>query len=142
MSEDGNARESLDQAAYLAGRLRAQGRWHLWGIALLGVIVFVAILASGMLLEQPAQLSGFMVALVAMMLMVIYTSTRRVIPRHHKILYSVAFPLGALLMALTTTLGPVLFPHVLWWWTAGATASTLPYWAVIVANRVTGDRAG
>jgi hypothetical protein len=89
-----DARESLDQAAYLAQRMRAQGRWHRPLIALLGLAMFAAVLVSGMALPPPLQTAGFTLAVLLLMGLVIYTASRKVIPRHHKLLYSLVTPLG------------------------------------------------
>jgi len=140
MNEERNARESLDQAAFLAQRMRAQGRWHKTIIALLGLAMFVAVLASGMALQPPMQLTGFTLALLLLIGLVVYTASRKVIPRHHKLLYSVVTPLGALLFTLTVVLGPLFFPKVLWWWLTGSILCTLPFWIIIAVNAAASRR--
>lgn len=135
-----DARESLDQAAYLAQRMRAQGRWHRPLIALLGLAMFAAVLVSGMALPPPLQTAGFTLAVLLLMGLVIYTASRKVIPRHHKLLYSLVTPLGVLLYTLTVVLGQVFFPKVLWWWLTGSILSTLPFWIIIAVNAATGRR--
>ncbi|MFB9628681.1 hypothetical protein [Nonomuraea helvata] len=134
MDEDRHAREALEQADVLARRMRAQGRWHVTVIALLGLLMFALIAAGGLLTDPPLQGGWFVLALMTLLGLVIYTASRKVIPRHHRLLYSVITPLGAALFTLTVVLGPVFFPGVIWWWVIGAAASTLPFWIVIAVN--------
>lgn len=134
MSEGRGARESLDRAAFLAGQMRTQSGWHRWLIALLGLAMFTLVVVSGLLLRPPLQGGGFALALISLIGLVVYTASRRVVPRHHRVLYAVITPLGALVFTLTVVLGGVFFPGVLWWWLPGAAACTLPFWAFILVN--------
>lgn len=141
VSEDRGARASLDRAAFLAARMRAHGRWHRWFIALLGLVMFALVLGSGLLLRPPLRGVGFTLALMSLLGLVVYTASRRVVPRHHRLLYAVVTPLGALVYALTVVLGAVFFPGVLWWWLVGAALCTLPFWVFVLVNVSVGRRS-
>ncbi|MGV9595202.1 hypothetical protein ACWDR1_00895 [Streptosporangium sandarakinum] len=133
--ESRNAKEALDQAALLTHRMRTQGRWHLTFIALLGLVMFVLITATGILVDQSLQMAGFLLALMTLFGLPAYTASRKVIPRHHRWVYA-ATPIGGALLALTVSLGRTLFPDVAWWWVGGAIFSTLPFWVTITVNLV------
>ncbi|MFI6499647.1 hypothetical protein [Nonomuraea typhae] len=136
MAEDQSARESLDRASRLSGQMRKQGRWHRAVIAMLGATAFALIVAAG-ILPASIRAAAATLALLCLMGLVVYSASRRVVPRHHRLLYSLVTPVGALLFTLTVLLGWVYFAGVWWWWIAGATASTLPFWTFVIVNTAT-----
>jgi hypothetical protein len=134
MSEQGDAREALDQAAAVASQMRARGRWHVPLILLLGALMAGLVLAAGMLLTAPNQGLAFALALLPLLGLVIYTASQPVIPRYHKQMYALVTPLGALIYTVTVVFGAVFFPKALAWWLPGAAGCTLPFLLAAVLN--------
>ncbi|RCG30544.1 hypothetical protein DQ384_14655 [Sphaerisporangium album] len=124
----------MSRAGEPAAWTRRERWWHVGSVFLLGLAMLVLTLAYGLLMDGPAQSTTFVVLLIPLLVLVIYTARRPAVPRHHRTLYSSVTPIGAVLYAITVVFGRVFFPSALWWWVPGAILCALPFFLVGLLN--------
>ncbi|MEU0987197.1 hypothetical protein [Streptomyces sp. NPDC005953] len=129
------ARESLASADVLASRMQGQRPRPGLIVFLLGVAMLVMTAAYGLLVQPDHPYAVPAVLLVPFFALVIYTATRPVLPRHHRIKYAATTGIGAAVYSLTVTLGSAFFSGEPLWWLPGAVLCSVPFFVIGVLDR-------
>ncbi|MEV6672410.1 hypothetical protein [Streptomyces sp. NPDC051162] len=129
------ARDALASADVLASRIRSGTRRHATLVFLLGLVMMVLTAVYGLVIQPSVRYAVPAVLLLPMILLVIYTATRPVVPRHYRVLYAVITAAGSGIYTLTVTLGTALFSGEPLWWVPGATLCAVPFFLVGILDR-------
>ncbi|MCX5451422.1 hypothetical protein [Streptomyces nigrescens] len=129
------ARKALASADALASRIRRGARWRAPLVFLLGLVMMLLTAMYGLLIQPSVRYSVPVVLLLPLLVLVIYTATRPVVPRHYRALYAVITAAGAGIYTLTVTLGTALFSGEPLWWVPGAALCAVPFFLVGILER-------
>ncbi|MCG5216595.1 hypothetical protein [Streptosporangium sp. KLBMP 9127] len=130
------AQEALDAADSLNARMRdgATKQWHVAAIFGLGLVMLVMTMTYGLMATQSGPSPAFVILLVPLLFLIIFTAMQSVVPRGNRILYSIITPLGGAAYSVVVVVGRVVFPGELWWWLPGAFLCALPFFLVGYLN--------
>ncbi|MEU5399941.1 hypothetical protein ABZ348_11705 [Streptomyces sp. NPDC005963] len=129
------ARESLASADVLASRMQEKRPRPGLIVFLLGLAMLVMTAAYGLLVQPSYPYAVPAVLLVPFFALVVYTATRPVLPRHHRIKYATTTGIGAAVYSLTITLGSAFFSGEPLWWVPGAVLCAAPFFVIGVLDR-------
>ncbi|MER5618728.1 hypothetical protein [Streptomyces sp. NPDC002215] len=129
------AREALASADALASQMRRGTRQHNRLVFLLGLVMMVMTAVYGLMIQPSARYAVPVVLLIPFFILVIYTATRPVLPRHYRALYAVITATGAGIYSLTVTLGTAYFSGEPLWWIPGAVLCAVPFFLVGMLDR-------
>ncbi|MFE4368009.1 hypothetical protein ACFRMN_07145 [Streptomyces sp. NPDC056835] len=132
------AADALASADDLASRMRQGGGSRHLLVFLLGIVMLVMTAVYGLLIQPNVEYALPVFLLLPFFLLVIYTATRPVLPRHYRNRYAVITASGAGIYSLTVTLGSVLFSGEPLWWVPGAMLCAVPFFLVGMLGRKAG----
>ncbi|MFI6597064.1 hypothetical protein ACIBHX_12455 [Nonomuraea sp. NPDC050536] len=124
------AEQALADARAAGSRIRAKARLHAVVAAGLGVLAVVILLVFGVLVPPPASYAITAVGLVPLLVLIVYTSTRPVVPRHYRSLYALCGAGGAGIYSAVVVVGSAVFPGSWAWWLPGALVTAVPFFVV------------
>ncbi|HET6858728.1 MAG TPA: hypothetical protein VFH94_16765 [Streptomyces sp.] len=132
------AADALASADALTSRMRQGGGRRYLLVFLLGVVMLAMTAVYGLLIQPNMEYALPVVLLLPFFLLVIYTATRPVLPRHYRGLYAVITAGGAGVYSLTVTLGTAVFSGEPLWWLPGAVLCAVPFFLVGILERNAG----